>query len=408
MLDVQSARALVLRQCETLDASSLPAETVPLTQSYRRVLAEAIVLDQDQPPFDRAMRDGFALRTEDLVELPVDLKCVGEARAGDWPTRVVTHAETMQIMTGAPVPAGADSVVMIENTEPIGDERVRILKRVRRGENISPRGSEKSRGETLARPGTLISSFELAGLAAVGKSTVKVHRRPIVSVVPTGDELTEVDQQPLPGRIRNTNSYSLLAQILNSGAEPELLAVARDSEPDLRSRIEQGLKNRVLVISGGVSAGKYDLVEKVLLDHGAQIHFESVSIRPGKPAVFATLGETFIFGLPGNPVSTFVTFEVFVRPLLNCLQGLQPGPLPIVHGVLLEAVADKSGRTSFLPAILTSCHERLEVLPVEWKGSADIFSLSGVNSFLIVPQASTRLERGSKVEALLFSELQFS
>jgi molybdopterin molybdotransferase len=408
VLDLQSARALVLRQCETLNASSLATETVPLTQSYRRILAEAIVLDQDQPPFDRAMRDGYALRTEDLVELPVDLKCVGETRAGYWPAHVVTHAETMQIMTGAPVPAGADSVVMIENTEPIGDGRVRILKRVGSGENISRRGSEKSRGETVARPGTLISGFELAGLAAVGKSSVKVYQRTIVSVLPTGDELTEVDQQPLPGRIRNTNSYSLLAQILDSGAQPELLALARDSEPDLCSRIEEGLKNRVLVISGGVSVGKYDLVEKVLLDHGAQIHFESVSIRPGKPAVFATLGETFVFGLPGNPVSTFVTFEVFVRPLLNCLQGLQPGPLPIVHGVLLETVVDKSGRTSFLPAVLTSRHERLEVLPVGWKGSADIFSLSGVNSFLIVPEVSTRLEKGSKVEALLFSKLQFS
>ena len=199
----------------------------------------------------------------------------------------------------------------------------------------------------------------------------------------------------------------MLAQILDSGAQPELLALARDSESDLRSRIEQGLKHRVLVISGGVSAGKYDFVEKVLLDLGARIHFESVSIRPGKPTVFATLGETFVFGLPGNPVSAFVTFEIFVRPVLNCLQGVQPGPLPIVHGVLLETVVDKSGRTSFLPAVLTSCHERLEIFPVEWKGSADIFSLSGVNSFLIVPQASTRLEKGSKVEALLYSELRF-
>ena len=391
-----------------LNPSSLPAETLPLTQSYRRVLAEPVVLDQDQPPFDRAMRDGYAIKADDLVELPVDLKRVGEVRAGDWPARVVAHTEAMQIMTGAPVPVGADSIVMIENTEPIGDGRIRIHKRVRRGENFSSRGSEKSRGETLALPGTLISSFELAGLAAVGKSSVKVYRRPIVSVLPTGDELTEVDRQPLPGQIRNTNSYSLMAQILDSGAQPELLALARDSELDLRSRIEQGLKNRVLIISGGVSAGKYDLVEKVLLDCGAQIHFESVSIRPGKPVVFATLGERFVFGLPGNPVSTFVTFELFVRPLLDCLQGFLPGPLPIVHSVLLESVVDKSGRTSFLPAVLTSCHERMEVLPVEWKGSADIFSLNRVNSFLIVPEASTRLEKGSKVEVLLFSDLQFS
>ena len=408
MFDVQSARALVLRQCEKLDASSLPIETVLLTQSYRRVLAEAILLDEDQPPFDRAMRDGYAIRSEDLSEVPVDLKCVDEVRAGDWPTRGVSQAETIQIMTGAPVPSGANSVVMIENTERIGDEGVRILKRVRHGENISPRGSEKPRGATLARAGSLISSFEMAGLAAVGKSSVRVYRRPSVSVVPTGNELTEVDQQPLPGQIRNTNSYSLLAQILDSGAQPELLALARDSERNLRSCIEEGLKNRVLLISGGVSAGKYDLVEKVLLELGAQIHFESVSIRPGKPVVFAIAGDRFIFGLPGNPVSTFVTFEVFVRPLLKALQGLQPGPLPIVHGVLLEDITDKSGRTSFLPAVVTSSQQRMEIRPVEWKGSADIFSLNGVNGFLIVPQASTRLESGSYADALLFSELRFN
>ena len=407
VLDVESARASVLTHAEKISISTLRTEIVPLTHSFQRVLAETIALDRDQPPFDRAMRDGYAVRTQDLVEFPVELRCVGEVKAGAWPIPPIAQGETMQIMTGAPVPAGVDAVVMIEHTERISEDAVKILRLVQAGENISPRGSERSQGETLARSGTLISGFELAVLAALGRSSLKVYRRPVVSVVATGDELIEVDQQPLPGQIRNTNSYSLLAQILNSGALPEVLGVSRDTEPSLRSLIEQGLKHDVLILSGGVSAGKYDLVEKVLLQLGARIHFESVKIRPGKPAVFATMGEKFIYGLPGNPVSTFVTFEVFVKPLLKYLQGLQPGTLPIVYGTLLKDVADRSGRTSFLPAIVTSCHERLEILPVEWKGSADIFNLTGVNGFVVVPQDTTYLESGRQVEALLFSELQF-
>jgi molybdopterin molybdotransferase len=408
VLDVQSARAVVLRHCRKFDARSLPTEVVPLAESFRRVLAEPVVLDCDQPPFNRAMRDGYALRTEDLKSLPVELKCVAEIKAGDWPAFQIGEGEAAQIMTGSPVPDRADGVIMLEYTKRVSDERVRILKPVQPGENITLRGTERRRGESLAISGSLISVFEMGVLAAAGKLNVRVYSRPTVSILTTGDELTGVDQQPRPGQIRNSNSQLLLGQVLSSGAQPHNLESARDSVESLRTQIDQGLKHDVLVISGGVSVGKYDLVKRVLGDLGAQIHFSSVNMRPGKPTVFASLGQKSIYGLPGNPVSTFVTFELFVKPLLHCLQGLEPGPLPLVRGILHKDVSDKSGRTSFLPTTVTSRNGRLEMSPVDWKGSADVFSLTKANGFLIVPETTTHLESGCQVEALLFSELHFS
>jgi molybdopterin molybdotransferase len=408
VLDVQSARAVVLRYCRKFEACSLPTEVVPLAESFRRVLAEPVVLDCDQPPFNRAMRDGYALRTEDLKSLPVELKCVTEIRAGDWPAFQIGEGEAAPIMTGAPVPDRANGIIMLEYTERVSDKRVRILKPVQPGENITLRGTERRRGESLAISGSLISVFEMGVLAAAGKSNVKVYSRPTVSILTTGDELTGVDQQPRPGQIRDTNSQLLLAQVLSSGAQPHNLESARDSVESLRTQIDQGLKHDVLVISGGVSVGKYDLVKRVLGDLGAQIHFSAVNMRPGKPTVFASLGQKSIYGLPGNPVSTFVTFELFVKPLLHCLQGLEPGPLPLVRGILNEDVSDKSGRTSFLPITVTSRDGLLEMSPVDWKGSADVFSLMKANGFVIVPETTTHLESGCQVEALLFSELHIS
>jgi molybdopterin molybdotransferase len=354
------------------------------------------------------MRDGYALRTGDLKSIPVALKCVAEIKAGDWPSFQIGEGEAAQIMTGAPVPDRADGVVMLEHAERVSDERVRILKSVQAGENIILQGAERRAGETVAVPGNLISVFDMAVLAAAGKSRVKVYSRPVVSILTTGDELTGVDQQPRPGQIRNTNSHLLLGQVLRSGAQPQILESARDSVESLRTQIDQGLRHDVLLISGGVSVGKYDLVERVLEELGAQVHFASVNIRPGKPTVFASLGQKSIYGLPGNPVSTFVTFELFVRPLIQRLQGLEPGPLPLAWGTLDKDVTDRSGRTSFLPATVTSRNGRLEVSPVDWKGSADIFSLTKTNGFVIVPETTNHLESGCQVETFLFSELYFS
>lgn len=408
MLDVHSARELILKQCR--QASSLPAAIVevPLMDSLCRVLAEDVVLDRDQPPFHRSMRDGYAVRSDELLKAPVELTRVGEVRAGEIPARALEAGQAIQIMTGSPVPVGADAVVMVENTELVSPSRVKILKEIQPGENIAAKGSERKAGSYLMGSGQAISFFELSVLACVGKSLVKVFRQPTVGILPTGDELVDPEQVPGPAQIRNTNSHLIYASARQAGAKPRLLEIAKDTREDLRDKIQVGLESDVLVISGGVSMGKYDLVEPVLLELGAEIYFDSVSIRPGKPTVFARLKDRWVFGLPGNPVSSFVTFEIFVRPVLRRLQGLRPEDTQILRGVLHDSLSDKSGRTSFLPARVTHSQGTNKVMPLDWKGSADIFSLIGANAFIIVPQDVVHLEKGSSVDLMMVSELSSS
>jgi molybdopterin molybdotransferase len=405
VLDVKSARELVLKHTEKVKPQSLPTETVPVLQSVGRIIAEPVSLDTDQPPFDRSMRDGYAVKARDVKDVPASLRCVAEIRAGDCASLQVREGQAVQIMTGAPLPLGADAVVMVEYTRQLDHENIRILKSVRPGDSIAPRGSEHKAGEQIIGIGKSISSIELAVLASVGKSRVKVFRRPAVSILATGDELVDVNESPGPGQIRNSNSFSLYAQVLKCGALPRFLATAKDNLSGLKDQMQQGLASDVLLVSGGVSMGKYDLVEQAFRELGIEAHFTSVSLRPGKPTVFATLGERYVFGLPGNPVSTFVTFELFVKPVLNKLQGVTADNLSLVKAVLQHEVTDKSGRTSFLPARVFYRSGNLEAFPVYWKGSADIFGMVGANGFVIVPLEVTRINAGEQVEALLFDEL---
>jgi molybdopterin molybdotransferase len=407
LLDVQVARGLVLEHCLKVDLNRLSRENVPLLDCLGRAIAEPIVLDRDQPPFDRSMRDGYALRARDLGRIPATLKCRGEVKAGDWPSLHLGQGETIQIMTGAPVPAGADAVVMVEYTQQPRPEAVTILRSVRQGENIAPLGSEHTAGSLIFRDGVLLSAFHLAVLATIGKSSVNVFRRPRVAILATGDELVDVEARPDPGQIRNSNSYSLYAQVLREGGIPAILEIARDNRSDLKRRVASGMQHDVLLISGGVSMGKYDLVEPVLSELGIQVHFESVNMRPGKPTVFATQGDRFVFGLPGNPVSTFVAFELFVRPVLRRLQGLECASLNLIRGVVDKEVIEKSGRTAFLPARVFGQSGKNIISPVAWKGSADIFSATEANGFLIVPLESGYLSPGQEVEALLFDQFEF-
>ena len=353
------------------------------------------------------MRDGYGVRAEDIKKLPVLLKWVGEIKAGDPASVDLQGGEAVQIMTGAPVPEGVDAVVMVEHTERLDAEQVRVLKSVKAGDNIARRGSEHKAGELVFDHGGIISAFELAVLATVGKSRVKVFRRPTVGILATGDELVEVHEIPQPGQIRNSNSFSLYAQVLKCGGLPVMLGIARDNVSDLKRQIIAGLENEVLLVSGGVSMGKYDLVEHVLSELEVDIHFESVSMRPGKPTVFATLGNRFVFGHPGNPVSTFLAFELFVTPVLNRLQGLQAGALCLIRGTVQNEISEKSGRTAFLPARVSIESGKTKISPISWKGSADIFSAAEANGFLVVPLETTHLEAGDEAEALMFDELEF-
>ena len=405
MLTVKAAREIVLDHCRSIRPGQVPTEVVPLLASQGRVLAEPIHLDLDQPPFDRSMRDGFAVKSGDLDPLPARLRCVGEIKAGEAPTLVLQPGEAIQIMTGAPAPEGADAVVMVEHTERLPKDEIAVLRSVPAGANIASRGSERRQGDLLMPPATRLGVLEVAGLAAVGQSRVRVFRRPEASILATGDELVDVDRQPGPGQIRNSNAYSLFAQVVSHGGTPRVLATARDTLEHLRRQIRLGLESDLLLVSGGVSAGKYDLVEEVFQEFGIQIQFEAVSMRPGKPTVFARRGKQFVFGLPGNPVSTFVAFELFVAPVLQSLQGLPGGDLKLVRGELRGKILEKSGRTALLPATVALKSGHIRIQPVSWKGSADIFSLVDANGLVVVPSECRELLPGQEVDALLFEAM---
>lgn len=412
MVSFLEAREKVIRVTGAL-AAQRPAEIegVEVGAALGRVLAREVAADRDYPPFDRATRDGFAVRSADLAELPATLKLVGEIKAGDaWGGGMVGVGQCVQIMTGAAAPAGADAVVMIEHTRPSQAEVV-FERAVEKGQNIVPRGSEARAGQQLLSAGQRQGYAEIALAAQVGAAQVEVFRRPRVAILSTGDEVVAIDGQPGPFEIRNSNCVSLAAQAGLAGAEPVVLGNAPDRTEDLRRMIQQGLEADVLVLSGGVSMGKYDLVETVLRELGAEFHFDAVAIRPGRPAVFgvcrgpsSAAGELRVkrpvFGLPGNPVSTMVTFELFVAPAIDLLGGTAARALPLFRAKLAKAVKQKAALTHFLPArVLWETGEAVvEELP--WQGSGDIVALAAANCFLVVREARLEMAAGEWCEVL--------
>jgi molybdopterin molybdotransferase len=393
MIPVEKALAIVLSRTPTL-----PAEEVEFTEACGRMLREDVTADMDLPPFRRSAVDGFAVRASDTSCPPVKLRLVGNVPAGIYPDFRVGPGETASIMTGAPVPEGADAVEMVEDSRENEDEVV-LLSSVAPGQNVSPQGAEVRRGEVVLRSGTRLDSAAIAVAATVGKTRLLAGRRPTVSVAATGDELVHPSAAPGPGQIRNSNGFSLLAQCRSAGIEARFLGVALDSEPSLRGFIERGLEADVLLLSGGVSMGRYDLVEKVLAEFGVEILVDAVALKPGKPLVFGTAGDgKLVFGLPGNPVSTMVTFELFVRTALARLEGAPNPARPILRARLLDSVANRGPRRAYLPCWLgTGETGGLEAAPIPSKGSADIVAFSKANALLIVPEERDRLEPGEDV-----------
>ncbi|MGH9592557.1 MAG: molybdopterin molybdotransferase MoeA, partial [Bryobacteraceae bacterium] len=336
MPSFEEARRKIIQVTQGLDRREA-RNSVALDAALGRILAERIVSDRDYPPFHRSARDGFALRAADLGESGGTLACIGEIRAGQGFEGSVRAGECVQIMTGAAVPEGADSVVMIEYTrESIEDSRPRIHfeRGAEKGQNIVPRGSESHSGQLLLSSGARLGYPELAIAAQVGKPVLSVFARPRVAILSTGDEVVAVDAPPGPLQIRNGNGVSIAAQVQLAGGEPFSLGNAPDTEGAIRTKIERGLAEDALVISGGVSKGKYDLVEPVLAGLGAEFHMDEVDIRPGKPAVFGVCQGRPVFGLPGNPGSTMVTFELFVLPAIDILSGTAPRALPVLRAKL--------------------------------------------------------------------------
>jgi molybdopterin molybdotransferase len=434
MLSYQQARETVISRIRAIPRT--PAtETVPLRESLHRILAQDIVSDREYPPFDRSIRDGYAVRAED-THPGAQFNRIGELKAGDAPTISVAPGTCIQIMTGAPLPDGADAVIMIEHTSRDGDT-ITLDRAIKPGQHVVRRGSEQAAGRTVLNAGARLGFAVLAAAAQVGAANPIVTRKPHIAILSTGDEVVDFASTPGPFQIRNSNSVSLAAQVSLSGGEPTILGNASDSNEELRAKIAAGLEADMLILSGGVSMGKYDLVEPVLKEFGAEMIFDAVAIRPGKPVVFALCkGKPFeahgkpVFGLPGNPVSTMVTFELFVRPAIELLSGATPSPLPFIEAILTQRLSEKPGLTHFLPAVLecgspaaafttSSAAPRLEerkpgsstpstssspgaptVSPIPWQGSGDVVAMARANCLLVVPPARETIEVGERVLVL--------
>jgi molybdopterin molybdotransferase len=363
------------------------------------VLAESITADRDYPPFARSARDGFAVRSADL-RAGTELRVIGEVRAGEVFSGSVGPGEAVEIMTGAPLPPGADAVVMIEHVKRDGD-RIQTDRRPHAGENFNAQGLEARSGDVVCSPGTRLGFAEVALLATVGKQCVSVYRQPRVAILPTGDEIVEAGEHPQPFQIRNSNAWSLAVQVRRAGGIPEILPIARDQYDSTRSLVEQGLRADLLLLSGGVSAGKYDIVERVLADLGGRFFFDRVLIQPGQPLVFGKGGEreTFFFGLPGNPASTMVTFELFARAALERLGGCCDAALPLLRARLTREFRHKPGLTRFLPARLSA--DGSAVTPEPWRGSADVAALARSNAFLVAEADRESWAAGEDIRVLL-------
>ncbi len=367
---------------------------VALVDLAGRVLAENIAADRDSPALARSVRDGYAVRAADV---PGTLEIIGEVRAGEQFPGAVGPGQAVEIMTGAPIPAGADAVVMIEHTRRDGDQ-VATDRPAEPHQFINPKGCEAAAHEIVLRTGTRLDYTDIAILAAFGHSRVLVYQRPRVAIIATGDEIVEVHEQPADFQIRNSNAYSLAAQVTRAGGVPDILPVARDTVEHTRDMVRRGLEADLLLLSGGVSAGKYDVVEQVLAECGAEFYFDRVLIQPGQPLVFGRAAGKFFFGLPGNPSSTMVTFEIFARAALELLAGQSETPLPMPLARLTSDFRHRTGLTRFLPARLSD--DGGEVTPVPWHGSADIPALSRANAYLVADPDRAEYARGELIRVL--------
>jgi molybdopterin molybdotransferase len=431
MLNIDEAQRLVLSTATVLRPAPSPSG-----QSLGQVLAEDVASDMDMPPFDKSLVDGFAVRSADLVGGCGKLAIAGEVVAGDapWgPDRTVASGTAVRIMTGAAIPSGADAVVMVERTQVEsaagavqGSDRavwsqardggsVAIRDdRFKPGQNIMRQGSEMTSGQVVLRAGTRLRAAEIGLLAAVGFGTAPVFPRADVSIISTGNEIVEADVRPGPGQIRNSNGSTLAAMVTEAGGAARYLGIARDTASDLERLVRAGLESDILLLSGGVSAGELDLVPDVLKGLGAREIFHKVSLKPGKPIWFGARErpapgdgssdrgsrQTLIFGLPGNPVSVVVCFELFVKPAMRRLMGFAE-PLPRhVSAALAEDRSWRSDRPTYCPASLEAGDNGWQVRLVQWKGSPDLLALADSNGFAILPEGDHQKRRGEHVRVL--------
>lgn len=383
-------------------------ERMELLEGAGRVLAQDVTAERDQPPFDRSTRDGYAVQAAKVAG-GATLRVAGSVRAGErWTGAELAAGEAIEIMTGAPLPEGADAVLMVEHTAAEnGYVRVEDERSLRAGENVVAQGAEAREGGVVLRAGTRLGAAEIALAASCGREKMEVFARPRVAIVATGDELVELGERPEPWQIWNSNGYAIAAMVTEAGATAGRMPVARDLRAEIRERVAEGRMWDLLLLSGGVSMGKYDLVEEVLAEFGAEFLFTGVRMQPGKPLVFGRLPagedgrECLFFGLPGNPVSTEVTFRCFAEPLVRVLGGGEWVGPPFVQATLSAAVEGKPGLMRLLPARLVSSRERPEVRVVGWKGSGDLAANARANCYAVLPGEVEGFAAGDVISVLL-------
>jgi molybdopterin molybdotransferase len=459
ILTFEQARETVLEYCRRIATPA--AEEVALVRALGRVLAEPVKADRDFPPFPRATRDGYAVRSADLQTVPATLRVVGQVKAGAGFERPVAGREAVEIMTGAAVPEGADAVVMVEYTslKTAGESsgtagratEVEIQRAAVTGENMVPAGAEAKAGQEILPRGVRLGPAQIAMAAGAGHARIKTYLRPHVAILATGDELVEISKIPGRFQIRNSNSYSLAAQVSAAGGDPMRLPVAPDEPRKLATLLHAGLAADMLLVSGGVSMGKFDLVEQTLKRLGAEFFFTGALIQPGRPVVFGQVrfsgvrndaaatrrprdpgapgrgsrarrhdhpdpfddaraifaGRKTIpfFGLPGNPISAMVCFDLFARPVLDALGGALPARLPVAKARLRKALKTKTGLTRFLPAVFLPANQggvfEPEVEAIPWQGSGDLLASASANCYLVVPPDRDSIAAGEMVSIVI-------
>ncbi len=400
MLSVEEALEKVLSLFKPLEP-----EEVDLLDSLGRVLAEDVFADMDIPPLDNSAMDGYAVRAEDTKgaspQNPRPLRIIHEVPAGYISEKAVEPGTAIRIMTGAPIPPGADAVVRFEDTRREGDI-IYILKEVKPGAEIRRAGEDVKKGELKLRKGTVIRPAEVGMLAALGKKRVKVIRRPRVAILATGDELVDPEEIPGPGKIRNTNTYSNAAQVLKYGGIPIILGIARDKREELAAKLREGLEKGadLILTSGGVSVGDFDLVKEVLATEG-QITFWQVRMKPGKPLAFGVLGGVPLLGLPGNPVSVMVAFELFARPAILKMLGRTCLQKPTVEAILLDEIPAKDERRHFLRVTVEKRGDEWYARLTGEQGSGILTSMVKANGLAIIPEEWKKAEVGSRVKVIM-------
>jgi molybdopterin molybdotransferase len=384
-------------------AKPLAAESISLADALGRTLARDVRAGEPIPPFSKATMDGYAVRAADTRAAGdtgvVELEVVEDLPAGRVCRKAIGPGQAVRIMTGAPLPVGADAVVMVEDTDKAGG-RVRILRPASQGDDIGEAGEDVQKGALVLEKGDLVGPAEVGMLAALGHASVRASRRPEVAVIATGDEIVEPGRKPRPGQIRNSNGHALRAMALQAGAKTDYLGIARDQDSSLKLKIRKARKADILVLSGGVSVGDHDLVKEELSGSGVRPVFWRVRIKPGKPVFFGVRGRQLVFGLPGNPTSAMVTFHLFVRPAIDRLLGRKTLGPRAGKAVLEKAIALKPGRTQFLRAVLAGNGPALRVEPFPDQKSGVLKSMVRSRALIVVPADVSRIEAGDIVEIL--------